>query len=627
MHDVTAVDEKTTNYSTTVWLALLVCVFASLMLFMVFSLGKSIDDNSIERDILHFQDESSSYTINDIKALPSTSWTINEHQNFGLTKKPQWLRIEFDGEDFDRLVEIDYAMLDKVDIWLFDTSLNPLQYYATGDKLPFKQRPILHDKFLFTLPKRENATVLFLRVQSNGPVKAPLKIWSKPDFISYISTHRLFMGLFFGYMIAMGLINLFIFVTTRTLIYATYAGYVFAFALLIASLHGIGFRFIWPKNIWMQEHSVVIFAFMMMSFVLLFSSKILELKKYHQRFYVAFKVLIVVYVGCTIASFILPYAMMVKLLLILFLFSIPVVLIVTISLASSGSSIAKYFSVAWGILLFSGLAASADNFHWVELPLDSSYLLMIGATTETLLLALAMATNFNDRRQLAKHAHAEAQENEQKAILMQDELIQLQEQAQINLEQEVQARTVEFEEALAKLSSINTDLQNMNELDALTGVMNRQYFDKVYAQECARSRRHRQPLAVAMLDIDHFKKVNDSYGHQCGDDCLVAFCTALSELIKRPGDTLARLGGEEFVILLPNTSIDGASGLLEACRVAIEKLRVSSGEYNISFTVSIGLSSKVIGCDGDRDELLSNADKLLYAAKNAGRNCIKSGSF
>jgi diguanylate cyclase (GGDEF)-like protein len=318
---------------------------------------------------------------------------------------------------------------------------------------------------------------------------------------------------------------------------------------------------------------------------------------------------------------------MVRLLLILFLFSIPVVLFVIISLAAAGSSIAKYFTAAWGVLLLSGLAASADNFHWIALPIDSSYLLMIGATTETLLLALAMATNYSERRRLAKISSIQASENEKQALKTQDEVLALQEQAQIDLEKEVQARTSEFEEALAKLSTTNKDLQDMNEIDALTGVMNRQQFDKVYTEECARSRRERNPLALAMLDIDHFKKVNDTYGHQCGDDCLVAFCKALQEVIKRPGDVLARLGGEEFVILLPNTTLEGASTLLESCRLAISELEVKSEAHTITFTVSVGLSAKVIGEDSDCESLLKYADKLLYAAKDGGRNCIKAGHF
>jgi diguanylate cyclase (GGDEF)-like protein len=129
------------------------------------------------------------------------------------------------------------------------------------------------------------------------------------------------------------------------------------------------------------------------------------------------------------------------------------------------------------------------------------------------------------------------------------------------------------------------------------------------------------------LDIDNFKAVNDNYGHQCGDDCLVAFADALKLTVKRPGDLLSRFGGEEFVVMLPNTTIEGATVLLEKVRLAIEAMIVETQGNKISFTVSAGLTARVVCNDGDTDIMLAFADKLLYKAKEAGRNCIKSGNF
>ena len=121
--------------------------------------------------------------------------------------------------------------------------------------------------------------------------------------------------------------------------------------------------------------------------------------------------------------------------------------------------------------------------------------------------------------------------------------------------------------------------------------------------------------------------MNDTYGHQVGDDCLVAFAKVLQEQVKRPGDLVARIGGEEFVVLLPNTSLDGAKDFLERCRVAVEKLTVNSQGHSINFTVSIGLCAKIFGSQDETSQLLAHADKLLYQAKESGRNCIKAGNF
>lgn len=612
------------------WLAALVAGFTALMLFMVASLGRDIEQHSLQQTIYHYDGAQGEQSIDSIDQLANDVWLANTNQNFGLTSAPQWLKVDFPNTSNSQVLEIDYAMLDSIQLWFRKKDNGQyivLESHQLGDSLEFKKRPIIHDKFLIPFPNESNGLQMLLKIQSNGPVKAPLKLWLKQDYIVYTASHRLFMGLFFGYMLAMGLINVFLYMTTRNTTFITYAGYVFSFALLIAAIHGLGFRFIWPDSPWLQERTPVIFAFLMVSFVLVFSSQILDLKTLNRKFYIVFKALFIVYFISTIASFLVPYALMIKLLLLLLLVSIPIILIVSLRLAFKGSEIAKYFSAAWVVLLFSGLTAAADNFHWISLPIDSSYMLMVGATTETLLLALALATSYSVQRSDARTAHKEAAADEIRAMQVQDEVLQLQKQAQLDLEDQVVARTKEFEEAVSGLSLIHKELQGLSETDTLTGLSNRRSFEKAMLIEAARSRRERQPLAIALLDIDHFKQVNDTFGHQCGDDCLIAFANTLRSVILRPGDILSRYGGEEFVVMLPNTTIEGARTVLEQFRQAVEALVVETHGQHIQFTVSTGATARVIGDGEQADKMLAYADKLLYQAKEAGRNCIKLGNF
>jgi diguanylate cyclase (GGDEF)-like protein len=621
------------------WLAVLVAGFTALMLYMVTSLGRDIEKHALEQPIYHFADLLNEQTINTIDQIESAVWVKNNNQNFGLTDASQWLKVDLPNTQNSQVLEVDYAMIDSIQLWFrrkndnsdyhpnSDSDYRIVEYFNLGDGLKFSERPIIHDKFLIPLPDAPEGIQLLLRLQSDGPVKAPLKLWYKQDYIVYTASHRLFMGLFFGYMLAMGIIALFLFVTTRNVSFIYYAAYVFSFGLLIGAIHGLGYRFIWPQSPWFEERAAAIFAFTMMSFVLLFSSQILELKTQSPKYYLVFKVFFIIYALGTVCSLFVAYAIMIKLLLLLLLFSIPVILLVSLTLAVKGSDIAKFFSAAWVVLLFSGLTASADNFHWINLPIDSSYLLMVGAITETLLLALAVATSYSVQRREVKKAHREAAENELHAMRAQDDVLALQKQAQISLEEQVMSRTQEFEGALAGLSKVHDELQGMSETDTLTGLTNRRFFEKHIVAEAARSRREKQPLAVALLDIDNFKNVNDSYGHQCGDDCLIAFANALKKIIKRPGDSLSRYGGEEFVILLPDTTIDGANKVLEKFRLAVHSLVVETQGQRIKFTVSAGVTSSVIVADNEWDKMLAFADKLLYQAKEAGRNCIKSGSL
>jgi diguanylate cyclase (GGDEF)-like protein len=161
------------------------------------------------------------------------------------------------------------------------------------------------------------------------------------------------------------------------------------------------------------------------------------------------------------------------------------------------------------------------------------------------------------------------------------------------------------------------ELQALSRTDALTGVANRRSLDEALSRETARSHRHGQPLSVVMLDIDHFKKVNDIHGHQGGDTVIQAFArTVASEL--REGDELYRYGGEEFALLLANTGLEGAITVAHriVAAVAAKPIRISS--TNIRITTSAGAAC--LGPLEDGPALIAEADAALYDAKSTGRN-------
>lgn len=173
--------------------------------------------------------------------------------------------------------------------------------------------------------------------------------------------------------------------------------------------------------------------------------------------------------------------------------------------------------------------------------------------------------------------------------------------------------TVELEAACASYA--------LTVRDPLTGVYNRRYLQERLWSEAAYCRRHATALSVIMLDIDHFKRINDQYGHAVGDEALRALATTLAELTRRE-DVLARYGGEEFALIV--RGIDRNETLLLAerirCEVASRRLAVADG--SISFTVSVGVAHCESGSSGDPESLLETADRALYSAKYAGRNLV-----
>jgi len=157
--------------------------------------------------------------------------------------------------------------------------------------------------------------------------------------------------------------------------------------------------------------------------------------------------------------------------------------------------------------------------------------------------------------------------------------------------------------------------------DSLTKLKNRRAFFENGAKALAMARRYVSDLSVLLLDIDHFKKINDTYGHAVGDDALIVVAQILIEM-SRTEDTVARIGGEEFALLLPDTNRLGTAVLAERIRSAIEREQFITGDKIVPITVSIGIASFGVDPADSIDQLLGVADNRLYLAKNAGRNRI-----
>jgi diguanylate cyclase (GGDEF)-like protein len=159
--------------------------------------------------------------------------------------------------------------------------------------------------------------------------------------------------------------------------------------------------------------------------------------------------------------------------------------------------------------------------------------------------------------------------------------------------------------------------------DPLTGIPNRRAFDERLESEWKRAMRDKVPLSFLMLDLDKFKDYNDRYGHQQGDELLKAAAAVIVACARRPGDLAARIGGEEFGVLLPSTKLENACVVAEKLRSGIEKLSVPTerGEET-KITISIGVASGVPLPKSDSAELVGAADSRLYAAKSDGRNRV-----
>jgi diguanylate cyclase (GGDEF)-like protein len=172
------------------------------------------------------------------------------------------------------------------------------------------------------------------------------------------------------------------------------------------------------------------------------------------------------------------------------------------------------------------------------------------------------------------------------------------------------------------LQEANRKLELMANLDGLTQIANRRRFDDYLSSEWQRHQRDQNSLALIMIDIDYFKRYNDRYGHQGGDDCLVRVAQAIAQVPQRPTDLVARYGGEEFVVILSNTDTKGALKVARAIQEAIASLAIIHENSDVSdyVTLSMGFVSLIPTLDLSPEVLISHADQSLYLAKGKGRN-------
>jgi diguanylate cyclase (GGDEF)-like protein len=188
-------------------------------------------------------------------------------------------------------------------------------------------------------------------------------------------------------------------------------------------------------------------------------------------------------------------------------------------------------------------------------------------------------------------------------------------------------RLVEMQRALVEvtqeLNEANKELQRLSTTDGLTGIANRRLFDELSAREWRRCERMKKPMSLVMVDVDHFKKYNDTYGHQGGDECLKLVAAQVARAAPRASDLAARYGGEEFVLVLGETTLDGAKWVANHIRQHVADLNMPHSSSSIGrVSVSCGVAS-VLPLEGQEfDTLLKFADEALYKAKKQGRNTV-----
>lgn len=202
----------------------------------------------------------------------------------------------------------------------------------------------------------------------------------------------------------------------------------------------------------------------------------------------------------------------------------------------------------------------------------------------------------------------------------------------LNAKVRAMRRLVEMQRSLVRvtqqLNEANSELQRLSTTDGLTGIANRRMYDELAIREWRRCERMKKPLALVMVDVDHFKLFNDKYGHQAGDECLKKVADQVARVAPRATDLAARYGGEEFVLVLGETDSDGAKWIANRLRQQVSGLNIPHyATESRHVTISCGVASVVPEEKFSLETLLKSADHALYQAKKTGRDQVATGVY
>lgn len=526
-------------------------------------------------------------------------------------------------DNLSRIIALDNPLLDSVELYhLIDNRVQKVTHM--GDSLPFYQRPLLSNIFLYPIELEPNELhTFYLKVNTKGSINLPLVLWSANDLTQESEAQGLTHGLQIGILVAIGLFSLFIALASGSFSYSYYSVYVMALTLLVASVHGVAFRYLWPQFPSIQQYVIPFTIPIILAFSLLFTEKVLQLKYHSLPMLRCCRVLVSYsFVLCLLVPLI-PYDILLYL-LVLSVFLISLILLAFSAIqAIRGQKNARLYTLGRFGLLIGTILSGLIYLGLINLNIMPQTPVMIGLTFEVVVMASVLAMRYSDERKAKQKIQQETLEQAERIRETREEALRAEAEANAKLEQMVQERTLELEITLRELNDVNQKLLEQTTLDSLTGVKNRNAFDKRLVAEGRISRRQQTPMAILMLDIDKFKSINDEFGHLGGDHCIQSIAKVLTEQLKRPTDLVSRFGGEEFAIILPNTDLDGAMIVAETVRASIDELQLVWDEKPMKISASLGVSAAVIESDEHPIELLELADKALYQAKRNGRNRIE----
>lgn len=488
--------------------------------------------------------------------------------NYGIGSRPVWVHLEVFNPGTTALafrLVAGTAWIDQIDVFVVHNN-QVSSHWQTGDENPYPYGLTPGVGFTFDPQFAPGRSELYLRVQTNDVLVLPLELTPATKAVANERFVHYGYGFLYGFLFALFAYNSMLFAGLRERSYLYYSLYLAILVLLNMAYTGHGNAWLWSGQPWIQQYVILVLMVLFGSSGLIFASRFLALGEHAPRVLRTVRQSIWLGLGlmglCIATGYREGAALLAFSFLSLFTLGMAGLGILTVR---HGRVAGRYFLAAALCGMVGTITTTLAAWGWLPFTPVSYHAVEVGIVVEATLLALALTHQMRQYQ-------------------------------------------------LASLRA--TQLAG---IDPLTGLHNRRAFLERTGPIWSTAVRNERPLTVIMLDIDHFKRVNDQYGHETGDHALVAIARQLA-LACRDGDILARWGGEEFMLLLPETSLEQARSFAERLRQSIEAQGLPTEHETIVLTASFGVAER--RQHSHLEDLINEADVELYKAKQGGRNRV-----
>lgn len=524
---------------------------------------------------------------------------------FGFQRQPYWFHVRLRNEHHDQngwvLVQR-YPLSDLVDVFVRHPD-GRIDHHATGDARPFRARSIdyRYPNVVLDLPHGQDIDLL-VRVESQSSMQVPLDLYTPLAFAEVARDMQLGIGIYYGILLALLVYNLVLWLWLRDSSYFWYLFHIAGFGLVLLCLNGLAYEYLWPDSPRLQEWSVPASISLALLGMQQFARNFLNTREHWptgDRLALAFIAFFAVWL---LASFVLPYGTTTPIASAAVFPNVALILAQTLMAMRRGFAPARIFLLAWAMFLTGTAAFAAVAFSLLPKTLLTEFGVQLGSALEMLLLSIALGYRYASLR---------------------NENVRIVQEANVRLEHEVAQRTHQLSTTLEELGRAHEQLRETNRRDWLTGIYARSHFVE-QLQALLRADGPR-PLSVMIVDLDHFKRINDAHGHLAGDECLRWAVRNLGTHLRGHDALFARLGGEEFVIGLPHMDQASAQALAEALLQGLRREPFVAAGLHLPITASIGLHTVTDGVS-DLGDVLRQADLALYLAKSGGRDQVRTSA-